>query len=67
MNAWSSSGDLVFDNGAPGRADTPDGDPDALRESLERLSSLDAEHVYPGHRQPFEELDEKTRIAVNLV
>jgi len=61
------SGDLVFDNGAPGRADTPDGDPNALRKSLERLSSLDAEHVYPGHRQPFEELDEKTRIAVNLV
>lgn len=61
------SGDLVFDNGAPGRADTPDGDPDALRESLERLASLDAEHAYPGHREPFGDIAEKTRIAVNLV
>lgn len=61
------SGDLVFDNGAPGRSDAPDGDPEALRDSLERLASLDADRVYPGHRQPFEDLEEKTRIAVNLV
>ncbi|MCX2818966.1 MAG: hydroxyacylglutathione hydrolase [Methanobacteriota archaeon] len=60
------SGDLVFDNGAPGRADTPDGDAEALRVSLERLGSLRAERAYPGHREPFGEVREKVRVAVNL-
>ena len=61
------SGDLLFENGAPGRGDIPGGDADALRGSLERLGSLGAERVYPGHRDPFEEVEEKVRIAVNLV
>ena len=61
------SGDLLFENGAPGRADIPGGDADALRGSLERLGSLGAERVYPGHRDPFEDVEEKVRIAVNLV
>lgn len=61
------SGDLVFDNGAPGRSDTPGGDADDLRESLGRLASLGAERVYPGHKGPFGDVDEKLRIATNLV
>jgi glyoxylase-like metal-dependent hydrolase (beta-lactamase superfamily II) len=70
---WSSdedivfSGDLLFDNGAPGRSDTSDGDADALRESIERLTSLDVERAYPGHREPFEDLAEKAQVAVNLL
>ncbi len=61
------SGDLLFDNGAPGRADTPDGDAEELRESIERLASLGAERVYPGHRETFEGIAEKARVAVNLL
>lgn len=61
------SGDLLFENGAPGRADTPDGDADALRDSLERLGSLGAERAYPGHREPFGDVNQKVRVAVNLV
>jgi glyoxylase-like metal-dependent hydrolase (beta-lactamase superfamily II) len=61
------SGDLLFENGAPGRADTPGGEPDTLRESLERLGSLGAERAYPGHRVPFGDVKEKVRVAVNLV
>lgn len=61
------SGDILFDNGAPGRSDTPEGDADDLRESLERLASLAPERVYPGHREPFEDIAEKARVAVNLV
>jgi glyoxylase-like metal-dependent hydrolase (beta-lactamase superfamily II) len=61
------SGDLLFENGAPGRADTLGGDADALRGSLERLGSLGAERAYPGHREPFGDVEEKVRIAMNLV
>ena len=61
------SGDLLFENGAPGRADVPGGDPEALRDSLERLASLGAERAYPGHREPFGDVDKKVRVAVNLV
>jgi glyoxylase-like metal-dependent hydrolase (beta-lactamase superfamily II) len=61
------SGDLLFDNGAPGRADAPEGDADSLRASLERLASLSPERAYPGHRDPFEDVAEKVRVAVNLV
>lgn len=59
------SGDLLFENGAPGN--TRGGDPDALRKSLERLASVEAERAYPGHREPFGELNQKVRVAVNLV
>jgi glyoxylase-like metal-dependent hydrolase (beta-lactamase superfamily II) len=61
------SGDLLFDNGAPGRADTPGGDTDALRDSINRLASLGAHRAYPGHREPFDDVTEKARVAVNLV
>jgi len=64
------SGDLLFDNGAPG--DVGDGDDSGageLRDSLQRIASLEPspEAVYPGHRQPFSDVQERVRIAVNLV
>ncbi len=42
------SGDTFFINGI-GRTDLPSGNGEALKESLERLASLDIEKVYPGH------------------
>jgi hydroxyacylglutathione hydrolase len=61
------SGDLLFENGAPGSTDMRGGDAEALRESLERLGSLGADRAYPGHRGPFGDVEKKVRIAVNLV
>jgi len=43
------SGDTIFSNGSFGRYDLPGGNPDHLRESIERLSKFDIEHLYPGH------------------
>jgi len=42
------SGDLVFTMSV-GRTDIPGGDIDQLRESIERMSKLDVEHLLPGH------------------
>ncbi|MCK4247341.1 MAG: MBL fold metallo-hydrolase, partial [Methanomicrobia archaeon] len=42
------SGDTFFIDGI-GRTDLPSGNEEALKESLERLASLDIEKVYPGH------------------
>lgn len=61
------SGDLLFENGAPGSTEMGGGDSEALHESLERLKSLGAERAYPGHREPFDDVAEKVRVAVNLV
>ncbi len=43
------SGDTVFSNGGAGRTDLPTGDRKELVESIERLSKLDIETLYPGH------------------
>lgn len=42
------TGDVVFDGGV-GRTDLPGGSGPALRESIERVSEIRAEHVLPGH------------------
>lgn len=43
------SGDTLF-KGSCGRTDLPNGDPRALKESLNKLKDLSAQtHVYPGH------------------
>ncbi len=44
------TGDVLFCRGI-GRTDFQEGDSKALRESIERLSRLDAEIVLPGHGQ----------------
>ncbi len=45
------SGDTVFSDGV-GRTDLPGGDPQALNESLEKLSKLKIEKILPGHGEP---------------
>ncbi len=45
---WLFSGDTVFKYGF-GRYDLPSGNPHELLKSLEYLSSLDVENLYPGH------------------
>jgi glyoxylase-like metal-dependent hydrolase (beta-lactamase superfamily II) len=42
------SGDLLFQGGI-GRTDLPGGNPRQLMESIKRLKTLDAEHLFPGH------------------
>ncbi|HOI14604.1 MAG TPA: MBL fold metallo-hydrolase [Methanoculleus sp.] len=46
------SGDTVFTGGSFGRYDFPGGDRTALAASIERLSALDVEGLYPGHGEP---------------
>ena len=45
------SGDTVFSDGV-GRVDWPGGDPEALGASLEKLSKLQVERIFPGHGEP---------------
>jgi hydroxyacylglutathione hydrolase len=42
------TGDVIFYQGI-GRTDLPGGDGPALKESIRRLSSLEVEHLLPGH------------------
>jgi glyoxylase-like metal-dependent hydrolase (beta-lactamase superfamily II) len=42
------AGDVIFYQGI-GRTDLPGGDGEALKESIQRLSKLDVEHLLPGH------------------
>ncbi|HUU74534.1 MAG TPA: MBL fold metallo-hydrolase [Methanoregulaceae archaeon] len=48
------SGDTVFTDGGFGRFDFPGGSRDDLAQSLERLSALAVEKLYPGHGSPVE-------------
>ena len=43
------SGDTVFANGSFGRYDFPGGNGKQLRYSIENLSKLDINNLYPGH------------------
>jgi len=43
------SGDTVFPYGSFGRYDFPGGDAEQLKNSIERLSTLDIINIYPGH------------------
>jgi len=43
------SGDTIFSQGYFGRYDLPGGDPHLLKKSINRLSKLDIENLYPGH------------------
>ncbi|MDK2889738.1 MAG: hydroxyacylglutathione hydrolase [Methanoculleus sp.] len=46
------SGDTVFTGGSFGRYDFPGGDRTTLAASIERLSTLAVEGLYPGHGEP---------------
>lgn len=48
------SGDVVFAHGSFGRVDLPGADARAMLRSLERLASLDARNLYPGHMEHVE-------------
>lgn len=43
------SGDTVFSYGSFGRYDLPGGNYNLLKNSIEKLSNLDIENIYPGH------------------
>ncbi|MDY6779791.1 MAG: MBL fold metallo-hydrolase, partial [Halobacteria archaeon] len=43
------SGDTVLGNGSPGVNEDAGGDRDLLADSVEELSSLDVDTIYPGH------------------
>ena len=49
------SGDTVFSDGCFGRHDFPGGSRMELARSLNRLSLLDVEGLYPGHGEPVEQ------------
>jgi glyoxylase-like metal-dependent hydrolase (beta-lactamase superfamily II) len=49
------SGDTVFSDGGFGRYDFPGGSRMELARSLNRLSLLDVEGLYPGHGEPVEQ------------
>jgi glyoxylase-like metal-dependent hydrolase (beta-lactamase superfamily II) len=49
------SGDTVFSDGCFGRYDFPGGNRMELARSLNRLSLLDVEGLYPGHGEPVEQ------------
>ena len=61
---WLFSGDTVFKYGF-GRYDLPSGNPYDLLKSLELLSNLDVENLYPGH-EDFVEGNAKRYILKNL-
>lgn len=46
------SGDTVFSDGGFGRFDFPGGRADQLKNSIEKLSGLDVEGLFPGHGNP---------------
>jgi len=48
------SGDTVFTHGSFGRYDLPGGVRQALLASLQRLTTLDVQAIYPGHGEPVE-------------
>ena len=48
------SGDTVFSHGSFGRYDFPGGNLKQLKQSIERLSELDVENLYPGHESYIE-------------
>ena len=48
------SGDTVFSDGCFGRYDFPGGSRKDLTRSIERLSLLEVEGLYPGHGEPVE-------------
>ncbi len=61
---WLFSGDTVFKYGF-GRYDLPSGNPYDLLKSLELLSNLEVENLYPGH-EDFVEGNAKRYILKNL-
>ena len=51
---WLFSGDTVFAYGSFGRVDLPGGSAIDLIKSIEKLTKLDVENLYPGHEEVIE-------------
>jgi len=51
------TGDLVF-RGGVGRTDIPGGDPELLKDSIRRISKIEADWFLPGHGEPLSGADE---------
>lgn len=61
-------GDTVFSDGGMGRYDLPSGDLGSLISSIERLSDMDIENLYPGHgRAVFGDGSEHVRMSLGLI
>ncbi|RLI84036.1 MBL fold metallo-hydrolase [Archaeoglobales archaeon] len=43
------TGDLIFENGIPGRTDLYGGNTRSILKSLEKIQSLDPDYILPGH------------------
>lgn len=62
------SGDTVFSDGAFGRFDFPGGSKDMLEASLNRISELQVNGLYPGHGVPAREFgDRHIRAAQTMI
>ena len=42
-------GDLIFENGVPGRTDLYDSNKRYMKRSLELIQSYDSKYLFPGH------------------
>lgn len=61
-------GDTVFSDGGIGRYDLPSGDFRSIVSSIERLSKMEIENLYPGHgRAVFGDGSEHVRMSLELV
>lgn len=58
------SGDTVFSDGV-GRTDISGGDPEALNESLEKISKLEIKKILPGHGKPV--LNDGSRVLKGIL
>ncbi|HWQ66032.1 MAG TPA: MBL fold metallo-hydrolase [Methanospirillum sp.] len=62
------SGDTVFSDGAFGRYDFPNGSKDLLESSLNRLTELKVNGLYPGHGIPAREMGNRhIKAAATLI
>lgn len=59
------SGDTIFSHGSFGRYDFPEGDANLLKQSIERLATLNVVNLYPGH-EPYIEGEGKQHVALTL-
>ncbi len=61
-------GDTLFADGGVGRWDLPTGDFQSLRESIERLSNMEVNSLYPGHGRSVEkDADMHIRMSLNAL
>lgn len=61
-------GDTVFADGGFGRYDLPTGDLDLLCSSIERISKMNVERLYPGHgRVIFERGAKHVAMSLNMI